>query len=208
MEKTNPLYLYTYVYELFLFILCVFLYSNFKKSTTGIIGSFVFFCILLFFYRNNLGPLERKRNTIISPAECRINFIEHRDNQQIISTYLSPFNKHFMIAPCDCKVVDKIYKPQRETDSECMRHVFQDTHGNMFYLDQIVSKPLHWGWIPSVLYDRCVSFVDIGQSLKQGERYGLIRFGSNMVFGFPSHYSITCVPDTKLNIGEIIGTQL
>ena len=80
----------------------------------------------------------------------------------------------------------------------------KDKYNNEFYLDQIVCKPLHWGWMPSLLYDRCVSFVNIGQHLKQGERYGLIRFGSNMEYGLPLNYKINNVVNKKIMIGEPI----
>ena len=113
-----------------------------------------------------------------------------------------------MIAPCDCTVIEKIYKPQRETDSECMRHICKDVNGNTFYMDQIVSKPLHWGWIPSILYKRCVSFVSVGQKLEQGERFCLIRFGSNMEYSVPNEYRVDpSIIHTKIDMGQIIGKK-
>lgn len=209
MEKSNLFYLYTYVYELFL--LCIvlicssILYSNRLITTV----SLVCLCVLLFFYRNNL-TIKREainKDNFLSPASNKVTSIKQNNENTIVTSYLSPFNKHFMISPCDCVVIDKIYKPQRETDSECMRHICKDSEGNEFYMDQIVSKPLHWGWIPSVLYDRCVSFVKIGQHLKQGERFGLIRFGSNMEYSIPSNYHVTIQNGEFVNIGSVIAKR-
>ena len=50
-----------------------------------------------------------------------------------------------MIAPCDCQVVNKIYKPQRKTDVECMRHIMKDKYNNEFYLDSAVNEALQLG---------------------------------------------------------------
>lgn len=193
MEKSNILYLYSYVYELFIFFTGLLVIGLVYFIPQLVLGSLFSLVVLLFFYRNNL-TLKREainKSNFLSPASNKITRISYQPSDTIISSYLSPFDKHFMIAPCDCTVIDKIYKPQRNSDAECMRHVCIDTYGNKFYMDQIVSKPLHWGWIPSLLYNRCVSFVNIGTTLKQGERFGLIRFGSNMEYSVPGQYSVS-----------------
>ena len=205
MFKENSFYLYSYVIELFI-LLCIICYISYKtKHITILCGIIVILIIFCFFYRNNLEPIERNKNTFLSPSSSKIVAINKKNNLQVINTYLSPLDRHFMIAPCDCTVIEKIYQPQRKTDSECMRHIFEDTYGNKFYLDQIVSKPLHWGWLPSILYDRCVSFVEIGQKLKQGERFGMIRFGSNMEYGIPLAYVLDINEDEHFDMGEKMG---
>ena len=192
MNKNNIFFFYKYVYELFI-ILFISLLCTYNKFYLAII--ILFIISLLFFFRNNLD-IKLKPNNFLSPSSSKITKIEKKNNINVVSSYLSPLDKHFMVAPCDCEVINKIYKPQRKTDAECMRHIMKDKYNNTFYMDQIVSKPLNWGWMPSLLYDRCVSFVKIGQKLQQGERYGLIRFGSNMEYGLPLQY--------KINNNEII----
>ena len=206
LNKENPLYLYSYVSELFMLciLLCIIFYKT--NCTIGLYTCIIFITILCLFYRNNFTLMERNNKSFISPSSSKVVEIKKTNRYNIVSTYLSPFNKHFMIAPCDCVVINKIYKPQRKTDSECMRHIMQDNNGHVFYLDQIVSKPLHWGWIPSVLYNRCVSFVNVGQKLKQGERYGLIRFGSNMEYGIPHNYNLHIKKSEKIDMGSNIAT--
>ena len=200
--KSHPLYLYTYVKELFIiaFIVIFIAYKyQYKKIMYAAIG---FVLVVLGFFRNNLGPIEKNAHLFLSPSSSKIVKIRLTDLFTVVSTYLSPLDNHFMIAPCDCLVIDKIYKPQRKYDSECMRHVMKTSAGEKFYLDQIVSKPLHWGWIPSLLYDRCVSFVKVGDRLKQGERFGLIRFGSNMEYGLPLSYGLNHTVGDKVKMGE------
>ena len=210
MEKSNLLYLYTYVYELFLLcIVCCIIGYTYSHNYI-LYGSIVCFIILLCFYRNNLSITREALNkyTFLSPASNKITQInKSNSNETIVSSYLSPFNKHFMISPCDCVIVEKIYKPQRKTDAECMRHVCKDNDDNIFYMDQIVSKPLHWGWIPSILYNRCVSFVNVGQQVKQGERIGLIRFGSNMEYSVPCAYQLLIQQGDYADIGNVIARK-
>ena len=202
MRKSNPFYLYTYVKELFIiaFIVIGLSYKyRYKKVIYAAIG---FIVMLLIFFRNNLGHIERNPYLFLSPSSSKIVKIRITDLYKVVSTYLSPLDNHFMIAPCECVVVDKVYKPQRKYDSECMRHIFKSLHGEEYYLDQIVSKPLHWGWIPSLIYDRCVSFVKVGDRLKQGERFGLIRFGSNMEYGLPLSYKLNHKVGDKVQMGD------
>ena len=216
MEKTSLFYLYSYVYELFLvsFMLAAIGFKEESKKLM-IFSAFMFFG-LLFFFRNNWNLDDDKTKIeFLNPSSSKIVKIERNVNDKNIefmnepytklSTYLSPFDMHFMVAPCDCILIEKVYKPQRNTDSECMRHIFKNIKDErIFYLDQIVSKPLHWGWIPSVLYDRCVSFIKEGDKLTQGERYGLIRFGSNMEYGLPSIYKVLIKERSKIQIGNTI----
>ena len=216
MEKTSLFYLYSYVYELFLvsFMLAAIGFKEESKKLM-IFSAFMFFG-LLFFFRNNWNLDDNKTKIeFLNPSSSKIVKIERNVNDKNIefmnepyiklSTYLSPFDKHFMIAPCDCILLEKVYKPQRNTDSECMRHIFKNIKDeHVFYLDQIVSKPLHWGWIPSILYDRCVSFIKEGDKLNQGERYGLIRFGSNMEYGLPSTYKLLIKEKDKIELGNPI----
>ena len=202
MRKSNPFYLYTYVKELFIIafiVICLSYKYRYKKVVYAAVG---FVIVLLIFFRNNLGTIERNPHLFLSPSSSKIVKIQITDLYKVVSTYLSPLDNHFMIAPCECIVVDKVYKPQRKYDSECMRHIFKPLHGEEFYLDQIVSKPLHWGWIPSLIYDRCVSFVKIGDRLKQGERVGLIRFGSNMEYGLPLSHELNHKVGDKVQMGE------
>lgn len=140
--------------------------------------SIIFLLILLFFFRNNLNNLDDSK--LISPSDGKIVSV----NENNIDVYLSPLDRHFMIAPCDCEIRQIIKFKLLDSDSERLRHVFYNEEIGEFWLDQIVSKPLHWGFIPSLFYERCISFMKEGDKLKQGERYGMIRFGSNMLWTF------------------------
>ena len=110
-----------------------------------------------------------------------------------------------MIAPVDCKVIS-IKNLLLKGDSERVRVKFKDTYNNYFYLDQIVKKPFQGigvagGWLPKILYNnRIVTFIKKGDVLKRGERWGLIRFGSNMLYTLPINYNITKNIKDKISI--------
>lgn len=162
--------------------------------------------VLVFFYRyaDVKKTDEQKDIAFISPSSSKIVKIHETPTLTFIDTYLSPLDKHYMVAPCDCKVL-KIEEVPHKEDSERLRIWFRDdAYGTHFYLDQIVARPGNWGWIPSLLYKRCIAFVKPGDQLKAGDMYGLIRFGSNMHYCFSSSFS----PVVKVGDHVSIGSSL
>jgi len=120
---------------------------------------------------------------------------------------LSPLDKHFMIAPVDCTVTNIDRKKLIESDAERVRVSFIDQFGNAFSLDQIVSKWGYGAWLLSFIYkERCVVLAKVGDKLKQGERYGLIRFGSNMQYNLPHNYQIIVKKNQHINIGQPVAS--
>jgi len=209
IQKNNKLYLYLYVKRLFLACYITLIYGLYINNIYMVITALFCSMVLLFFFfyiTLNNYMISNNNSYFISPSSSKVVSIKNDSNELMgtynrINTYLSPLDEHFMIAPCDCYVEDVIHKRVHKSDSERLRHIFRDSDNELFYLDQIVSKPLHWGWIPSLIYQRCVSFVKKGQLLRKGEHYGLIRFGSNMEYGLPKSYKILASPKDKFRVG-------
>ena len=91
-------------------------------------------------------------------------------NENIIINHISLFDRHFMIAPVDCKVIDIQNIHIDNNDAERKRVTFQDIDGNIFSIDQIVNKLFShmfiYGFLPSFIYkERCVVFSKVGDFL-------------------------------------------
>jgi len=205
MKSSSLLHNLSYVNELIIIsILMIILGFYFKKNVLKYSG-IIFLFFLLFFFRNNTGSIVKNRQFFISPSSSKVTKIENKENENIVYTYLSPLDKHFMIAPVDCTIIGIKHKPLIHSDAERLRITFKDINGNIFSLDQIVSKLGHGAWLLKFVYkNRCVVFKKIGDTLKQGERYGLIRFGSNMQYNLPKSYKILVKKNQKCKIGSII----
>lgn len=114
-----------------------------------------------------------------------------------------------MIAPVECTVTNIERKKLSISDAERVRVSFIDKYGSTFSLDQIVSKFSYGSWLIKFIYkDRCVVFAKVGDKLKQGERYGLIRFGSSMQYNLPKKYKIIKNKGEHINIGEPIASSM
>ena len=173
---------------------------------TLIIISIIGLLFLMFFFRNNLTleKLEKNNNLFLSPSSSKVMKVYATNRFNVIYTYLSLYDKHFMIAPTDCVVKD-IVDLNTPNDVERKRIIFLDKYNNEFYLDQIVTKYGFGGYLYKFFYkNRCVVFCKKGDKLKQGDRYGLIRFGSNMEYFLPKSYQILVNKNEKKEIGNVI----
>jgi phosphatidylserine decarboxylase len=178
----------------------------FKSNLLTLVG-IILFAILLYFFRNNLELPPKNNNNFLSPSSSKIiNIVEKQEETQIF-TFLSVLDRHFMIAPVDCTIKNIEFKTRKHTDAERLRVTFEDSKGRIFVLDQIVSKFAFGSWLIKLIYgSRCVIFKKVGDKLKQGERYGLIRFGSSMQYNLPKDYNVSCRVGKHYELGDQIAS--
>ena len=204
--KNFTFYNLYYTSLLLLPLILIFILGDMYKYKLLIAVSIIGLIFLLFFFRNNLTleKLEKNNNLFLSPSSSKVIKVYSNKDFNVIYTYLSLYDKHFMIAPTECVVKD-IINLNTPNDVERKRIIFLDKYNNEFYLDQIVTKYGFGGYLYKFFYkDRCVLFCKKGDKLKQGERYGLIRFGSNMEYFLPKSYKILVKENKKNEIGDVI----
>ena len=155
-------------------------------------------CSFYFFFRNNFT--RKSFQVFYSTIIFKITKIKEHGSQKTIFTYLSPLDRHFMVSPIDGVVTKIERKKTRNTDAERLTISLKNSDGDTFKLSQIVSKLGQGPWLLNLLYPtRCLVFCQVGDYLSQGERYGLIRFGSSMEYVVPSHIKINKVPEHTVN---------
>ena len=208
LDKKNIFHNYYYAKEvLFLGLLLIGIGIKALKITGIIIISFV-----LFFFRNNLNLDKSNKGDILSPSSSEVINIKRKGNKKTIYTYLSPLDRHFMIAPVDCRV-KRIDNKLEKNDQERITVYFEDKNGKEFSLSQIVKNifkgpGLLGSWVLKLMYDnRIVCFCKKGDVLKKGERWGLIRFGSAMEYNMPLSYKMNMKVGEKYSLGNIIGNM-
>ena len=157
-------------------------FSNFL----GLIG-LVLTIWVYYFFRDPERVIIGDDNYLVSPADGEIIKVEEVDgprelgleNKKFnkISVFMNVFDCHVNRTPCAGKVEEILYKPGKffnasldkaSTDNERNFYKIKDSHGNEIVIVQIA------GLIARRIV--CETFKD--QSLKQGERIGMIRFGS------------------------------
>lgn len=171
---------------------------------------FVFFIILtgflMYFFRDpkRISPVEE--GILISPAEGKIREIDEEDGSVRIQIELSVFNVHVNRAPIDCKIIALTrekgahwpvwYKGNFATQNARQHFDLETNEGFSFRITQI-SGIFAW---------RCVSYVEVGETVKQNDKIGIIRFGSaaNVILPKDCGYEPSVKTGDKVRAGETI----
>ena len=161
-----------------------------KNNVLKIFG-LILLLIIIYFFRNTGLKIDSSENILVSPSSSKITRIEKLpDKITFIETYLSPFNEHYFISPCECTVKQIISNP-RESDAERMQVTLVDKENNIIKIEAAVSKIGQGSWIPNLLVNkRVIVSVKEGDVLPKGKRLGMVRFGSEMAYYIPNNYKI------------------
>jgi phosphatidylserine decarboxylase len=198
MKKDNLFYNYIH-YANAILVINILLFIYFKNI-------FLILPLLftLFFFRNTKVKFIKDDKTLISPSTNKIISIEKFGDYHKITTYLSPLDHHFMVAPCDCQVLEIIKNPE-ETDAERVRITLLDKYNNKILLEKVVKNIGAGPFLSKILIDSRIKVnVNVNDNIKQGERIGMIRFGSQMVWYIPTKYKLNFKPKDYITIGSTI----
>jgi len=155
--------------------------------------SLIFLALFLFtiaFFRdpNRLAPAGP--NLIVAPADGRVRDIVELDEKEIfkaktrrVGIFLSIFDVHTNRAPIDGRIVYRQHHaglcldardPNCSEKNEAMTWAFENPRG------VIVVRQL-----TGAIARRIVAWANVGDELKKGERFGMIRFGSRTELYLP-----------------------
>lgn len=147
--------------------------------------SLLFWIFILSFFRIPSRKLTIQDNAIIAPADGEVVVIEEvqadeyfLDRRIQVSIFMSPFNVHVNRNPVSGEVVYSQYHPGKylvawhpKSSTENERHsVVYRTQGKEILVKQIAGA----------LAKRIVNYLQPGQTVKQTEEMGFIKFGSRV----------------------------
>ena len=167
----------------------------------------------LWFFRNPERKTPKNSNYIISSADGKVCLIDNAippqevqfgTNQMLrICVFMNVFNVHINRSHIEGKIDKVIYKKgsffnasldKASEKNERSSMIISNTNGTQLVVVQIAG----------LIARRILSFVSDNQYLDQGERYGLIRFGSRVDIYMPLNSSINCKVGDKVVAGESV----
>ncbi len=163
------------------------------------------FC--LFFFRDPERKVVVDPRFIIGPADGRVLDVVPCDEGpfkggHLVRIFLSVFNVHIQRAPIKGRVETVTYKKGRFLDARDPRaHVENEQNSVLLSGPQgkmIVTQ------IAGLIARRIVCWVKEGDELKQGDRYGLIRFGSQVDLVLPATANVRVAVGEKIVGGETV----
>ncbi len=176
----------------------------------------VFFTVLfslftlfsIWFYRNppRHTPLDDPK-AVFSPADGTVLKIENTQGTKIgegqakkISIFMSPVDVHINRTPVS-GVVESIYYHQGKFYRADIDKASQENEHNVLVMKTDAGLKIAFVQIAGFIARRIVCYVEAGDHLKAGERYGMIRFGSRMEVIMPSSSQVLVSVGEKVKAG-------
>ncbi len=172
-----------------------------------VLSALVLFFVIWFF-RNPERRFLEKEKVVISPADGKVIKVESVEmNDAIagkfkkISIFMNVFNVHVNRVPYGGKIEAINYYEGKflsanldkaSSDNERNAIQIQTDNGSLIWVVQIAG----------LIARRIVCWVKVGDEIKKGERFGLIRFGSRVDVYLPENSRITAEIGEKVKAGE------
>lgn len=178
-----------------LFLLVIFFYFIYKPL-------FLIFLILLiftfYFFRDPERVIPLGEDILVSPADGLITniteFKEGKKNYTKVSIFLSVFNVHIQRLPVSGEITKIDYiegkfinatLDKASEDNERLRLTLKSGSNNI-YVTQIAG----------LIARRIICYLKVNEKVNQGDRYGIIKFGSRVDIEFPNSYNL------MVNVGQ------
>lgn len=146
----------------------------------------------IFFFRDVKREIK---DGIISPADGKIMEANNK-----ISIFMSIFDMHVNLMPCDGKIVKMNYFKGKHAPA------FKDVSKNERLEIEIESRigKIKLIQIAGIFARRIVPYIKEGDKLKKGEKIGIIRFGSRVELYLPADCKVIVRKNQKVKAGETI----
>ncbi len=170
---------------------------------------FVLTFFMAFFFRDPDRIIPEGEDLFVSPADGKIIVIRNifekdylNAEMREISIFMSPLNVHVNRSPCDGKVETVKYSPgiymaaykeESSIKNENIVMVLEGEQGRVLVRQ-----------VAGFLARRAVCRAKVGDVLKRGERYGIIKFSSRLDVYLPKDAEIRVKVGDKVKAGETV----
>ena len=165
-----------------------------------------------YFFRDPDRVSIEDENYLISPADGEVlQILETNGPKELslenkkynkISIFMNVFDCHVNRTPCSGIVSEILYKPGKFINAS-LDKASEDNERNYYKIKNNLGEEIIVVQIAGLIARRIVTEVSKDQELKQGERIGMIRFGSRVDIFFENYK-----PLVKINQKTIAGETL
>jgi phosphatidylserine decarboxylase len=189
-----------------LFLLVVFFFFIYKPL---FIISLILLIFTFYFFRDPERVVPIGDDILVSPADGLItNITEIKEGKKLytkVSIFLSIFNVHIQRLPISGEVTKVDYiegkfinatLDKASDENERLKLTIKNGN-NLIYVTQIAG----------LIARRIVNYVKPNENINQGERYGIIKFGSRVDIEFPNNFKLLVNEGQQCIGGETIIAQ-
>ena len=189
-----------------LFLLVIFFYFIYKPL---FIVSLILLIFTFYFFRDPERVVPIGDDILVSPADGLItNITEIKEGKKLytkVSIFLSIFNVHIQRLPISGEVTKVDYIEgkfinatlDKASDENERLKITIKNGNNLIYVTQIAG----------LIARRIVNYVKPNDNINQGERYGIIKFGSRVDIEFPNNFKLLVNEGQQCIGGETIIAQ-
>ncbi len=196
-------------FAIWLILLMIWAYSSEAVILAFTIVFFLIFLFFIFFFRDPARDIPDGEHLILSPADGKVICIKPFDSLDfvggkgtLISVFMSVFNVHVNRAPVSGSVRYFRYNPGKffpafkdkaSLENEQTELGLENDHGKVI-LKQIAG----------IMARRIVCKLKSGDSVKAGESFGMIKFGSRVDLFLSENVKIKVKLKQRVKAGETI----
>lgn len=184
------------------------------ECLTGTIIGLLATAFVLAFFRDPERFVPFEQNALVSPADGKVIIVEETDDQRFTSQkvkrvciFMNVFNVHVNRMPIAGTVQHIIYKPGKFYNADSSKAELENE-----YCASIIGtesgKRLAVVQIAGLIARRIICWLEPGDLLTTGQRFGLIRFGSRVDLYLPKETEVLVKKGDKVRAGETILARL
>ena len=210
LQKVFPkIHIEGYKFLAIAIIITIFLY--FFSTFLGLVG-FVFPVWVYYFFRDPERISINDDSYLTSPADGEVLMVHEVDGPKElnldgkkftkISIFMNVFDCHVNRTPCEGEISEIFYKPGKFLNAS-LDKASEDNERNYYKITNNAGENIIVVQIAGLIARRIVCESSKGQQLKQGERIGMIRFGSRADVYF-ENYKVLVKVGQKTIAGETL----
>lgn len=172
----------------------------------GIIIFVLLAAFMAYFFRDPVRTVPFENDIILSAADGKVTRVEDRENGKFVSVFLSPLDVHINRAPISGKLVKVDYiKGKKNPATSDEASLINERNALTIEGEKMTVTCTQ---IAGIVARRIVCWSKLGDKLKIGEKFGLIKFSSRTDLLMPKNVEILVNVGDRVVGGETIIARL
>jgi phosphatidylserine decarboxylase len=171
-------------------------------------------CFVIWFFRDPERVIPAGAGLIVAPADGKVvQILEEREERFLkapvirVSIFLNIFDVHVNRIPCDGKIEKIIYHAGKFLSAHLEKASAENEH-QAILIEATTGQQLVVVQIAGLIARRIVSWIQPGDRLERGQRFGMIRFGSRVDTILPIGTKLRVRRGDRVKGGETILGEL
>ena len=172
--------------------------------------AFVISAFILYFFRDPERIIPSGSGLVVSPADGRVidvaddfsTSLQGKDVKRI-SIFMSIFNVHVNRAPIGGQINQILYQPGSFRPADRKKALLENER-NALLIRSEDGMELTVVQVAGIIARRIVCWAEVGDNVKTGERFGLIRFGSRLDVYVQRDVSVVVKKGDRVKAGQTV----